>query len=136
MRVVLCLIFILICSFSYSQGLGKTKAQIVNLYGEEFTECDNAPCLFYVMDKLDKLGETYESCKAFYFNKNGICTAITYLEPIRLINKWITSFQKLGYVKIDELTYKDYATGTTWELERTYVGDVSSVRVRITYESE
>jgi len=136
MKVNLTILLVLVFITGYTQGLGSSKKEIVQTYGTNYTECDDVPCIFYVTDKLDKAGNTYESCKAYYFDKNSVCKLITYIEPIRQINAWIKAFQDLGYVPINELKYKDYASGTIWELERTTVGDINSVRVKVTYDIE
>ena len=130
--IYLCLLFLILSVNLFAQGLGRSKSDIINAYGNNYELGNKTPTIMYkkIIERSDN--SSYESVKIYWFDKNDICKIVMIFEPIREINAWIKTFNK-EYVKVEEFTWKDYSTEIEYTLETKYVGDINTVVVTMKY---
>ena len=128
-------IFILLCSvFSnalYSQ-VGQEFDDVIESYGSEYEviESESYDVMIRYITRETGEGESWESM-AFVKLDSGrsICVWVQIIEPKSEANRWISTLNESGYVKLDELKWRDYENSIEYIVELFGTGDAAGVSV-------
>ncbi|WP_218597752.1 hypothetical protein [Polaribacter sp. NJDZ03] len=125
MKKIITLTLIFFSLITLNAQIGLTKAEIIEEFGTTFEEDkttdDKTPYIVYEKEFDTKASGKYTRKSAFYFTENKskelICFLRKVIEPSSEINSFVKYYNGKGYVKINELKWKNYENNIAYELE-------------------
>jgi len=124
MKKIITLTLIFLSLIGVNAQVGSTKAEIIKKYGANFEEGNtdgDTPYIVYKEEFETEASGKYTRKSAFFFTENKskelICFTRKTIEPSSEINNFVKYYNSLGFVKINELKWKDYENNMVYELE-------------------
>ena len=97
----------------YAQ-IGHTKDEILNKNPNAVFEYTDTDIPYLVVEK--DMGNYIQQQMFFLSKKDYKCYRYAISEPATEANLWVKFFNKEGYVKVDKLMWKNYATSLVYTL--------------------
>ena len=125
MKKIITIALIFFNLITLNAQVGSTKAEIIKEFGTTFEEDkttdDETPYIVYEKEFETNASGKYIRKSAFYFTENKskelICFLRKIIEPTSEINAFVKYYNGKGYVKINELKWKNYENNMVYELE-------------------